>query len=263
MRDILHQHGLTGARRRDDQRALTLAQRRDQIDDPGRLFLLLALLIVIAFDLELKLLIRIERRQVVEIDSMPNRIRFVEIDLVDLQQGEIALAILRRADLALDRIAGAQAEAADLAGRDIDVVRPGEIIRLGRAQEAEPIGQNFQNPLAIDRHIVHRQLLEAGEHQLLLAQVRGVFDLQLFREGQEFGRGFLFQFFEMHEFLVLCREGCVTGNLSGRCVPKGPTNGDIGYDSAGSMAVRLEPCVFGDPDVRGAMCRTSCPTRFK
>ena len=37
--DVLQQHGLAGARRRDDQRALALALRRDDVDDPRRLVL--------------------------------------------------------------------------------------------------------------------------------------------------------------------------------------------------------------------------------
>ena len=74
---------------------------------------------------------------------MADRIRIVEIDLGDLGQREIALAFLGSADLAFDRVAGAQAEAADDARRDIDVVGAGEIIRLGRAQEAEAVVENF------------------------------------------------------------------------------------------------------------------------
>src|SRR3546814_4972173 len=62
--DVLEQHGLAGARRRDDQRALALALRRDDVDDAGRLVL----------DgrvgrVERQLLRRIERRQIVEIDA--------------------------------------------------------------------------------------------------------------------------------------------------------------------------------------------------
>jgi hypothetical protein len=39
----------------------------------------------------------------------------VEVDLVDLEQREVALAFLRRPDLARHRVAGAQAEPPDLA----------------------------------------------------------------------------------------------------------------------------------------------------
>ena len=59
---------------------------------------------------------------------MPNRIRFFEIDRLDLEKREIPLAILGRADLAFDRIAGAKPETPDLVWRDIDIIRPGKVI---------------------------------------------------------------------------------------------------------------------------------------
>ena len=36
VRDVLHQHGLAGARRRHDQRALAFADRGDDVDNPCR-----------------------------------------------------------------------------------------------------------------------------------------------------------------------------------------------------------------------------------
>ena len=74
---------------------------------------------------------------------MADRFGIVEIDLGDLGQREVALAVLGAADLAFDRVAGAQAEAADDVGRDIDVVGPGEIIGLGAAQEAEAVVEHL------------------------------------------------------------------------------------------------------------------------
>jgi hypothetical protein len=63
MRDVLQQHRLTGARRRHDQRALALAERRNQVDDARRPILDRRIV-----DFHLEPLIGIERRQVVEID---------------------------------------------------------------------------------------------------------------------------------------------------------------------------------------------------
>ncbi len=92
----------------------------------------------------------IERRQVVEVDLVARFLRVLEIDGVDLEQREIPLAVLRRADLPVDGVAGAQAEAADLRGRDVDVVRAGQVIRFRRAQEAEAVGQDFDDAFADD-----------------------------------------------------------------------------------------------------------------
>ena len=118
LRDVLQQHGLAGARRRDDQGALALADRRDEIDDARGQFLARWI-----FDLELQPLIGIKRRQIVERNLVPDLFGILEIDRVDLQQGEIALALLGAADDALDRVAGAKPEFSDLRGRNIDVVR--------------------------------------------------------------------------------------------------------------------------------------------
>jgi 3-hydroxyisobutyrate dehydrogenase len=53
----------------------------------------------------------------------------VEVDLVDLRHGEVALAVLGCADLAFHGVAGAQAEAADLLGADLDVVGAGHALK--------------------------------------------------------------------------------------------------------------------------------------
>ena len=114
----------------------------------------------------------------------------LEIDRVDLEQREIALALLRAADRAVDGVAGAQAESPDLRGRDVDVVRTGQVVRIGRAQEAEAVLQHLDDAGADDLDLARGQLLEDREHQLLLAHGAGVLDLELFGEGDEFGGGF-------------------------------------------------------------------------
>jgi hypothetical protein len=49
----------------------------------------------------------IERRQIVEIDSVPDRLGRLEIHVLQLEQSKIPLAILRRTDLAFHGVAGA------------------------------------------------------------------------------------------------------------------------------------------------------------
>ncbi len=102
--DVLQHHRLAGARRRHDQGALAHADRRDQVDHPRRVVLGRTLgdgLEIL--HLHLQPAVGIQRRQVVEVDAMAHRVGRLEIDRVDLQQGEVTLAVLRRADLALDR----------------------------------------------------------------------------------------------------------------------------------------------------------------
>lgn len=61
-------------------------------------------------------------------DLVASAFRVLEIDLRDFQQREIAFAVARAADLAFHRITGAQTEFADLGRRNINVVRPGQIV---------------------------------------------------------------------------------------------------------------------------------------
>src|SRR3546814_3706213 len=85
--DILQQHGLTRTRRRDDQRALALALRADEVDDARRL-----VLDGRVDGVERQLLVRIERGQIVEIDAVAHRFGIVEIDLDQLGERKITLA---------------------------------------------------------------------------------------------------------------------------------------------------------------------------
>ena len=230
MRDVLQHHGLAGARRRHDQRALALAERRDQVEHPGRQVLLGRIV-----EFELDLLFGIERRQIVEIDPVAQPVGLLEIDAVDLEQREIALAVARRADLALDRVAGAQAEAPHLVRADIDVVRAGQVIRLGRAQKAEAVRQHFEHAVAGDRHVVLGELLQDREHHVLLAQGRGVLDLQLFGKSEQLGRSLPLEFLEIH--------GCLRRD-EGRI---GPSSGGLPAAESGRRRV-----IFG---FIGKVCR--------
>ncbi len=203
LRDVLQQHGFAGARRRDDQRALAHADRRDDVDDAARHILAGGIL-----DFEFQPPIRVERRQIVEGHFVPGLLGILEIDGVALQQREITLALLGAANHPLDGVAGAQRQAADLARADIDVVGAGQIIGVGRTQEGESVLQNLDDALADDLHIAARKLLEDGEHQLLLAHDGGVLDLLLLGENEQFGGRFLFEVFEFDfPHGVLCRDG--------------------------------------------------------
>ena len=181
--DVLHQHRLAGARLGDDQRALALAERRHQVDHPAAHVLDRQVL-----DLELELLGRIIGRQIVEVDPVARALRRIEVDRVDLEQREVALALLRRPDLAVDDVAGAQPEAPDLARRHVDVVGSGQIVDIRRAQEAEPVLQDLEDALAVDRDAGLSQPLEGGEHEIGLAERARVFDPELLGVLQQFCR---------------------------------------------------------------------------
>lgn len=120
MRDVLQQNSFTGTRRRDDQSTLALAKWRDQIDHTRRQILRCRKL-----QLHLEPLIRIKRRQVIEVNLVTDLFRIVKIDRVDFEKREITFAFLGSTDRPLDSIAGLQRETANLRGRNVDIVRPG------------------------------------------------------------------------------------------------------------------------------------------
>ena len=74
--DRLQHHRLAGTRRRDDQSALTLADRHQHVHDTAG--------VVVLGRFELRLLLRIERGQVVEEDLVARLFRRLEVDCVNL-----------------------------------------------------------------------------------------------------------------------------------------------------------------------------------
>ncbi len=191
--DVLEDDRLAGARLRGDERALAHAQRRHDVDHPAGLVLDGGVL-----EFEDEALGGIERRQIVEMDLVLAGVGILEIDGRDLQQREIALAVLGAPDRSLDGVARPQAEAADLRGRDVDVVGAGEIVRFRAAQEAEAVLEDFEHAVAGDLDIAFGELLEDGEHHVLLAHGRRVFDFEFLRELQKLVRLLRLQILEFH-----------------------------------------------------------------
>ena len=137
---------------------MALADRRHDVDHARRKILLGRIL-----DLEAQALIGIKRGQIVEMDFVADLFGILEIDRVHLEKSEIALALLGASDHALDRIAGPQAESPDLRGGNINIVRPREIVRLGRAQETETVLQDFDDAFSDDLDLIGRLLLQNRE----------------------------------------------------------------------------------------------------
>src|SRR3989449_4164266 len=83
---------------------------------------------------------------------------------------EIALALLGRPDLAHDRVASAEIEPLDLAGRDVDVVRAVEVVPVGAAEEAVAFRKDLEHALAAENRVgIEERLLDA-EDEILLAE---------------------------------------------------------------------------------------------
>ena len=125
---------------------------------------------VVGVVLEPEPLHRVERRQVVEEGLVARLLGRLEVDRLDLEQGEVALGVLGRPHLAGDGVAGAQVEAPDLGRRDVDVVGARQVVVVGRAQEAEAVGQHLEHALGEDEPVPLRLPLQDLEDQLLLAE---------------------------------------------------------------------------------------------
>ena len=162
--DVLEQHRLAGLGRRHDEAALALPDRRREVDDPGGEILGAAVAL-----LQGEAGLGKERGQVLEEDLVAGVLRLVQVELVHLEQREVPLAVLRRADLAGDSVPGAKPEASDLARGDVDVVRPGEIGAVRETKEAESVLEYLEDPVALDVLAPLGARLEQGEDDLLLS----------------------------------------------------------------------------------------------
>ena len=144
------------------------------------------------------MLVREERRQVLEQHAVLDALGRQAVDGVDAHECEVAFAVLGRADLAFDRVAGVKIEAADLGGRDVDVVRARKVARVGAAQKAETIGQNFERAVAENLFALFGTLFENCEHEFLLAHALRIVDLKFGSHLKQLADVQCFELREMH-----------------------------------------------------------------
>src|SRR3990167_8573774 len=128
---------------------------------------------------------------------------------------------VRFSDFTFDHVAGVQVETTHLAGTDVDIVRAGGEARVGAAQEAETVGQNFQHAVGNDLFPGLRTLLDDRKHQFLLAHAAGVFDFEFFGLLEDFRHVKCLEFVEVH----------------------GVTPGRSGYESGGCSDCRSDCCL--------------------
>src|SRR5690606_7864260 len=91
----------------------------------------------------------------------------------------VALALLGRPDLAGHGVAGAQVEAADLRGRDVDVICPGQVVVIRGTQKTEAVGQDLDDALGRDLATSFALTLEDGKDELLPPQAADALDAEL------------------------------------------------------------------------------------
>ena len=128
----------------------------------------------------------IEGREIVEEDLVACFFGGLEVDGFDLDQREVFLALVRGADVAADRVAGFEIELADLGRRDINVVGAGQVVVIGRAQEAVTVGEDLEDALSEDVSFFFALRLEDLEDEVLFAEAAGAGDFQCASDAAQF-----------------------------------------------------------------------------
>ena len=208
--DGLQQHGFAGARRCDDEAALAFADRGEQVHDTAT--------DVVADGLHFDAFVGVERGQVVEENFVAGFFRGFEVDGLDLDEGEVLFAFVRRANVTADGVAGLKVELANLGRRDIDVVGTGEIVVVGRAEKTVAVGEDFEDTLSEDVSLFFALRLEYFEDEVLFAESAGALDVEAARELAEFGDALFFQFGDGH--CVLYDEAVFGMGSTGRVVER-------------------------------------------
>ena len=161
---VLHEHGLTSLGLGDDQRALTLANRSEEIDDTR------AQIGGGAVATEHVFLIGEERREMLERHAVAHLGGHTPVDLVDARQREVFLAIVGRAHMTLHHVARLETKVLDLLDGDIDIVGGRKIIVIGRAKESIAVGHHLKNAISLHQigkiKLFHTCLCGSGGHGL-------------------------------------------------------------------------------------------------
>ena len=141
---------LPGLRRRHDDAALTLADRRDEVDDPGHHVARLGRV------LEHEPFVGEQRRQVLEARPVPRCLGIETVDGVDLEQRWVLLVASRRPAEPGDLVALAQAVLAGELDRDVGVVAARQV--TVDAKEAVALLAHVEVAADLDRLVADRFL---------------------------------------------------------------------------------------------------------
>ena len=141
--ELLEDRGLARLRRRHDEAALALADRRDQVDDPA------GHLAAARRAARGAASIGEQRREVLEPRAVAGVVGRQAVDVVDPQQRGVLLVARLRARRAGDEVALAQREAPHLRRRHVDVLLRGQVAVA--AEEAVALVAEVEQALHLDR----------------------------------------------------------------------------------------------------------------
>ena len=162
--DILEQEGLAGLGRSDDEAALALADGREHVDHAGAEG-------AAASGGEVEFLVGEEGSEVLEGHAVADILEGTAVDALYAAEGEVLLSFAGRADCGFDDVAGAQAVALDLGHGNVDVVRAGQVVEVGGAEESVAFGHDFQYTGCLEEAFE----VVAGSLRLLVLLIEAVF----------------------------------------------------------------------------------------
>ena len=190
VRDLLQDDGLPGPGRRDDETALPLADRSQEVHEARRQ--------IVRVVLDVDDFVRVERGEVVEERFLLGLLGMLAVDHLHLEEGEVPLGFLRRANLPGNGVAGPQIEFLDLRRRNVDVIGARQVVVRRRAEEPVPLGQDLENPLGEYEPVLLGLRLEDLEYDLLLPETREPLDIERRGDVDELLDFLGFQFRNIH-----------------------------------------------------------------
>ncbi len=124
-------------------------------------------------------------RQRLKFGAIFKFVRVQSVNGFDSQEPVVLLRILRRSDLTDDHVSSSQSETADLRLRDINIVRPGQIM-LG-AQESHSLIHDLEYAATQLEALAFGLRLHEAQDEVLLLEAGCALDLHLFGFCAEIG----------------------------------------------------------------------------
>ena len=139
---VLQENCLTGTRRSENNTALALTNRREQVHNAGAVFRFVPF--------EVDLFFRVNRGQVFECHAATHLVRFFKVHAVNAAHREVLILFARSAHKAFNRIANLEVELTNKVLAHVNVVRAGLVVLIRHAEEPVTLRSDFENAFRIN-----------------------------------------------------------------------------------------------------------------